>query len=225
MMPQFFQIMLTVFLAEMGDKTQLMMIAMAARYKLHHIFLGAALAIAALNALAVGVGSLVSSLVPAWAIKLAAGLAFFYFAWSSFLAEEDEEEEKTKKTGSSPVLAVFGSFFLAELGDKTQLSAITFAANAGASRALLVWGACSIGLLAADVLGVLLGYLLKSRAPEGLMNLLAFALFTVFGILTLREGLGLLLGATGLVWGITVGAALLFALLCLVTRTKMEKNR
>ncbi len=221
-LPLFFQIMLTVFVAEMGDKTQLMMIAMAARYKLRDIFIGAGLAILALNALAVGLGALVSSVIPLWLIKLAAALAFLYFAWSTLAGEDDEEEESTDK-GGTPILAVFGSFFLAELGDKTQLTAITFAANAGAAQALTVWGACSIGLFAADVLGVLLGYLLKSNAPAGLMNLLAFGLFTFFGLLTLREGMGILLSASGTVWAVTLAAGVAFAALCLFTRTRKSE--
>ena len=222
-MSLFIQIMLTVFVAEMGDKTQLMMIAMAARYKLRDIFIGAGLAILALNALAVGVGALVSSLIPMWIIKLAAALAFLYFAWSTLFGAEEDEEEGTDKGGKAPILAVFGSFFLAELGDKTQLTAITFAANAGAAHALLVWGACSIGLFAADVLGVLLGYLLKSKAPEGLMDLLAFVLFTIFGVLTLREGLTLFLSA-GLIWPVTFSAATVFALICLFSRGRQKQS-
>ena len=221
----FLQILLTVFLAEMGDKTQLMMIAMAARYKLHHIFLGAGLAILVLNAMAVGIGAAVSALIPLWLIKLAAALAFLYFAWSTLLGDDEDEEEEKERAGRSPVLAVFGSFFLAELGDKTQLSAITFAANAGTSQALMVWGACSIGLFAADVLGVLLGYFLKSKAPEGLMKLLAFGLFTLFGILTIREGAALVLNSPQLVWGLTAGVSGAFALLCLFTGTrKMQRS-
>lgn len=221
-MSLFLQIMLTVFVAEMGDKTQLMMIAMAVRYKLRDIFIGAGLAILALNALAVGLGALVSSVIPLWLIKLAAALAFLYFAWSTLRGEDDEEEESSNQSGKAPILAVFGSFFLAELGDKTQLTAITFAANAGAAQALVVWGACSVGLFAADVLGVLLGYLLKSKAPEGLMNLLAFGLFTAFGLLTLREGLGMFLSASGPVWAATFTVGLLFALLCLFTNKRGE---
>lgn len=219
-MALFFQILLTVFVAEMGDKTQLMMIAMTARYNIRDIFLGAGLAILALNALAVGLGALVSSFIPLWLIKLCAALAFLYFAWSTLRGDADEEEEAGQQGGKAPVLAVFGSFFLAELGDKTQLTAITFAANAGAAQALLVWSACSIGLFAADVLGVLLGLLLKSSSPESLMNLLAFGLFSFFGIFTLREGLSLLPAAAGLAWPVTAAMALAFALLCLFTRPR-----
>jgi len=59
------------------------------------------------------------------------------------------------------------------------------------SSALIVWLGCSLGLFLADILGMLLGYLLKSKTPEGLLNTLAFAIFSVFGIFTLYQGLKL----------------------------------
>ena len=106
--------------------------------------------------------------------------------------------------------------FIAEMGDKTQLTAITFGANEGMEAALIVWLACSIGLFAADIIGMLVGYLLKNKMPEGVLNSVAFCIFFVFGILTLREGLEMLLGA-GNVWviGTTVAAAVIFAIVCL----------
>ena len=72
---------------------------------------------------------------------------------------------------------MFCTFFVAELGDKTQLTAITFGANEGLSAAVVVWLACSLGLFAADVIGLLIGYLLKSKAPEGILNTVAFLFF------------------------------------------------
>ena len=87
---------------------------------------------------------------------------------------------------------VFLTEFIAEMGDKTQLTAITFGANEGMSSALIVWLGCSLGLFLADILGMLLGYLLKSKTPEGLLNTLAFAIFSVFGIFTLYQGLKLI---------------------------------
>ena len=69
--------------------------------------------------------------------------------------------------------------FIAEMGDKTQLTAITFGANEGLSSAVVVWLACSLGLFAADVIGLLIGYLLKSKAPEGILNTVAFVIFSI----------------------------------------------
>lgn len=221
----FFQVLLTMFIAEMGDKTQLLMVAMTSRFKLRDIILGSAVSILALNALAVGVGSIVSQLIPGWIIKLAAALAFFYFAWSILGQEEDEEEGGVGKEAAHPILTVFGTFFLAELGDKTQLTAITFAANHGVDNAVNVWLACSIGLFAADLVGMLVGYLLKSKTPDGFLNKLAFAIFAIFGFTTMAEGAGLLLGEDApLRWAIAGAVAVIFALLCLWTVRREKKK-
>ena len=216
----FFQIALTMFLAELGDKTQLLMIAMTSKYKLRDIILGAGFAILVLNGLAVGLGSLISALIPAWLIKLAAGLAFFYFAWSMVAAGEEDEEE-ARSSGASPILAVFGTFFLAELGDKTQLTAITFAANEGMNHALVVWLACSLGLFAADLVGMLLGQLLKSKLPEGFLDRVALVIFAAFGYVTLSHGLGLLGWSDPLRWG---AATAVLACLIALCYAKMKQN-
>lgn len=190
----FLKVMFAEFIAEMGDKTQLMLIAMTSRFKLRDIILGTAIAILVLNALAVAAGSLAGSLVPEWLIKLLAACAFLIFALMS-LREDDEEEEEGRKSGAilAP-LAVFVTFFLAELGDKTQLTAITFGASEGSGAAVTVWLACSAGLFAADIIGLAAGYLLGSRIPRRAMNYGAFLIFAVFGIVTARTGLLLLLG-------------------------------
>ncbi|MCC8168584.1 MAG: TMEM165/GDT1 family protein [Clostridiales bacterium] len=217
----FFTILLTMFIAEMGDKTQLLMIAMTSRYKLRDIIIGAGLSILALNAMAVGLGAIISTLIPTWLIKIIAALAFFYFAWTTLKKEGDEDEDTLKETSRHPILAVFGTFFIAELGDKTQLTAITFAANEGAnqaiSHAILIWLACSIGLFLADLVGMLIGYLLKSKTPDGFLDKLAFVIFAIFGFLTLEEGSALLLGSGASSWLIAIAAAILFALLCVFT--------
>ena len=166
----FFKIFFTEFIAEMGDKTQLMLIALTSKYKLRDIICGTAIAILVLNGLAVLAGGLVSELIPEWLIKMIAAFAFLYFAASTIAGDEEEEEEGSRSKIQFAPLAVFCTFFVAELGDKTQLTAITFGANEGMSAAFVVWIGCSLGLFAADILGMLIGYLLKSKAPDGLLN-------------------------------------------------------
>ncbi len=216
----FFTILGTMFLAEMGDKTQLMMIAMTSRYKLRDILLGSAAAILVLNGLAVALGALISQLIPTWLIRIVAGLAFFYFAWSAISKIADEEREKQKESRFPAVLAVFGTFFLAELGDKTQLTAITFAANEGAnsalSKAVLIWLACSIGLFLADMIGMLAGQLIQKKLPDGFLDLLAFAIFAVFGYITLAEGIGLL-RAGAFAYLVSACVFAVFAVICVFT--------
>ena len=123
----FLKVFLTEFIAEMGDKTQLMLIALTSKYKLKDIILGTAAAILVLNGMAVLAGGLVSEFIPDWLIKTIAALAFLYFAASTISGDDDEEEEEggKSKIRFAP-LAVFCTFFVAELGDKTQLTAITF---------------------------------------------------------------------------------------------------
>lgn len=223
----FFKIFLTEFIAEMGDKTQLMLIALTSKYKLKDIILGTAVAILVLNGLAVLAGGLVSEFIPDWVIKIVAALAFLYFAASTIAGDEDEEEENAKFGIQFAPLAVFCTFFVAELGDKTQLTAITFGANEGMSAALIVWLACSLGLFAADILGMMVGYLLKSKTPDGLLKSLAFVIFSIFGVYTLYRGLHLIReGVCPIpVWPILIGATSGFIGLCawlFARRKKLE---
>lgn len=188
----FLKVFFSEFIAEMGDKTQLMLIALTSKYKLRDIILGTAAAILVLNGLAVLAGGLVSEFIPEWLIKIVAALAFLYFAASTIAGDDEEEEDGGKSKIKFAPLAVFCTFFIAELGDKTQLTAITFGANEGMSSAVIVWIGCSLGLFAADILGMLVGYLIKSKTPDGLINTIAVAIFSIFGVFTSYQGLKLI---------------------------------
>ena len=223
----FFKVFFTEFIAEMGDKTQLMLIALTSKYKLRDIILGTAAAILVLNGLAVLAGGLVSEFIPDWLIKTIAALAFLYFAASTIAGDEEEEEEEGGKSKIKfAPLAVFCTFFIAELGDKTQLTAITFGANEGMSAALVVWIGCSLGLFAADILGMLVGYLLKSKTPDGLLNTLAFAIFSIFGVFTLYQGLKLIRASVCPipVWPILIAATVVFVVICVCLFIRREKK-
>ena len=226
----FLKVFFTEFIAEMGDKTQLMLIALTSKYKLRDIILGTAVAILVLNGLAVLAGGLVSEFIPDWLIKTIAALASLYFAASTIAGDDDDEEEGSGKSKIKfAPLAVFCTFFIAELGDKTQLTAITFGANEGMSAALVVWIGCSLGLFAADILGMLVGYLLKSKTPDGLLNTLAFAIFSIFGVFTLYQGLKLIRASVCPipVWPILIAATVVFIVICVclfIRRKKKEIN-
>ena len=223
----FLKIFFTEFIAEMGDKTQLMLIALTSKYKLKDIILGTAAAILVLNGLAVLAGGLVSEFIPAWLIKIIAALAFLYFAVSTIAGNDDDED---KEGGKSKIkfapLAVFCTFFVAELGDKTQLTAITFGANEGMGSAFIVWIGCSLGLFAADILGMLVGYLLRSKTPEGLLNTLAFVIFSIFGVYTFYQGLKLI--ETSVcplpVWPVLIVVMVVFVALCAFFFIRREKK-
>lgn len=224
----FLKVFFTEFIAEMGDKTQLMLIALTSKYKLRDIISGTAVAILVLNGLAVLAGGLVSEFIPDWLIKTIAALAFLYFAASTIAWDDDDEEEGSGKSKIKfAPLAVFCTFFIAELGDKTQLTAITFGANEGMSAALVVWIGCSLGLFAADILGMLVGYLLKSKTPDGLLNTLAFAIFSIFGVYTLYQGLKLIKASVCpiSVWPILIAATVVFVVICVCLFIRRDKKK
>ena len=223
----FLKVFFTEFFAEMGDKTQLLLIALTSKYKLRDIILGTAAAILVLNGLAVLAGGLVSEFIPEWLIKTVAALAFLYFAAATITGDDDEDEEEGSKTKIQfAPLAVFCTFFVAELGDKTQLTAITFGANEGMGAALVVWIGCSLGLFAADILGMLVGYFLKSKTPDGLLNTLAFVIFSIFGVYTLYQGLNMISVSvfTIPVWPVLIAATVIFAGLCVFLCIRREKK-
>ena len=190
----FFSVLITEFIAEMGDKTQLMLIGLTSKYKVRDIAIGTLTAILVLNALAILAGGFLNQILNRWlfAVKFAAAAAFLYFSFSTLLKKEDDEEEGGESKIRFAPLAVFCTFFMAELGDKTQLTAVTFGANYGLANAVIVWLACVIGFFLADFLGMLAGLLLKKKSPEKVLKYLSFGLFLIFGIWTIREGILLL---------------------------------
>ena len=180
------------FFAEMGDKTQLMLVGLSSKYKFKDIITGTFLAILVLNAIAVFAGSFVSSLIPLWLVKFIAGALFIFFAIISIVKKEDDEEENSNSKIKLAPLAVFCTFFIAEFGDKTQFTALTFGANYGLSKALVVWAACSAGLFLADILGMLAGLCLSKKLPENFLKCISFVLFMLFGSLSIYEGIKLI---------------------------------
>ena len=180
-------VLFTFFVAEMGDKTQLMLFALTSKHKIRDIVIGTAAAILVINGISVCAGGLLNEFLKShlWIVKLVACLAFFYFSLTSLVSGEEEEEGGESKI-SLASLAVFCIFFIAELGDKTQLSAITFGATTGFNPALLwVWFVASAGFFAADMIGLVLAFVLHGKTPERFFQILAFVVFAVFGFVNL----------------------------------------
>ncbi len=217
----FLKIMSMMFIAETGDKTQLFLVALAARYKLRDVVIGVGAAVILLNALAVTVGWLLGGLLPLTAIKVVAGLLFFAFAANALFGKN--KSDVSPKSEKRTVAAVFVSFFLAELGDKTQLCAITFAAGADVDEVLTVFAACSVGLFAADMVGLLAGTLLARRLSDRVLAAVSFAVFSIFAVITLAEGLSLYTTDLKVVAAWTAIPTAVFAGICLAVSGKRRQ--
>lgn len=172
-----------VALAEMGDKTQLLALMLAARYRSHlPIVLGIALATVANHALAAAFGGWIASLVGAEAMRWI--LAVSFLAMAAWVLVPDEADE----AGTGRLrLGVFGTtfvaFFLVEIGDKTQIATVALAARYAAF--VQVVAGTTLGMMIANVPAVYLGNRLLRRVPMRPLQVLAAALFAVLGVLVL----------------------------------------
>ena len=183
-----------IFVAELGDKSQLMAMAFATRYKIRDVILGLTAATAVVHLASVGIGYAIGDAFESYqpTIELIAGLAFVFFALWTLRGDELTDEERDKALGAkafAPMLVVGLFFFLAELGDKTMLATITlaardesFAASAG------TWLGSTVGMVAADALAIVVGAVLGKKLPEKVVRYGAAALFVLFGVLLAVSG-------------------------------------
>jgi len=182
-----------VAFAEMGDKTQLLSFVLAARFRGQHwpIILGIFVATIVNHALAALAGDWVAMKVSPDLMRWILGLAFLAFAaWALIPDTLDESNENTAKHGA--FLTTLVMFFLAEMGDKTQLA--TVALGAQFNDLVAVTMGTTLGMMAANIPAVILGESLSKRFPLSKMRFIAAALFAIFGVLILLKvnlGLGL----------------------------------
>jgi putative Ca2+/H+ antiporter (TMEM165/GDT1 family) len=173
-----------VFLAELGDKSQLIALTFAARGRPVAVLAGITVACAALQAIAVGVGAALRTALPDRPIEIVAGIAFLGFALLALRAdtEQDVDASATPRTALAIALAAGAAFFLAELGDKTQLATLTLASTRGA---LGTWVGAVVGQVAADAIAVALGARIGARLQASALRWVSAAAFAGFGVLIL----------------------------------------
>jgi Ca2+/H+ antiporter, TMEM165/GDT1 family len=181
-----------VFVAELGDKTQLVALGFGARHRLAPVLAGVVAAYMATNLLSVVVGGLLGATLPTRAIGLVGGVLFLGFAAWTLRGGGDEDEiaedEGTTSTSGSAAVAasVAAAMFVAELGDKTMLATATLAAK---GQPVLVWIGATVGIILAGALGVLLGRWFGARLPERVTRIGSAVLFAVFGVVLIATSL------------------------------------
>jgi putative Ca2+/H+ antiporter (TMEM165/GDT1 family) len=173
-----------VALAEIGDKTQLLAFILAARFKKPiPIILGILVATLINHGLAGALGAWITSAVTPEILRWVLGLSFIGMAIWTMIPDKIEDEE----TKVAQKLGVFGAtlitFFLAEMGDKTQIATVAMAAHYAAP--LMVVIGTTLGMLIADVPAVLIGDKLANKIPMKLVHSIAAAIFAILGIATL----------------------------------------
>jgi putative Ca2+/H+ antiporter (TMEM165/GDT1 family) len=177
-----------IFVAELGDKSQLMALTFAARYRALTILLAITLSTAVVHLVSVLVGAVLGVALPTHLISILGGVAFLGFGLWTLRGDElgEDDEARAVQTDRSVFWTVAVAFFLAELGDKTMLATITLATDHGL---LGTWLGSTFGMVAADAIAVAIGQQLGARLPARVIKIAAAVIFFVFGAALIVEGL------------------------------------
>jgi Ca2+/H+ antiporter, TMEM165/GDT1 family len=177
-----------IFVAELGDKSQLMALAFATRFPAVSVLIAITIATALVHLGSVALGLTVAAVLPTNVVSIVAGLAFLGFAaWTlrgDALGGADEERSR-RDAARSVILTVGTAFFLAELGDKTMLATVTLATH---ENLFGTWLGSTAGMVVADALAIGVGKVLGTRLPERAIRIGAAVAFVVFGLILIWDG-------------------------------------
>lgn len=208
-MTAYFASLIFVVLAEMGDKTQLLAMAFASRFRWQTVMWGVFAATLANHLFAVLLGSYLTKVVPLQYVQIAASASFIVFGLWTLRGDRLEDEDK--RFNLSPFWTVAIAFFFAEMGDKTQLATIALATKY--SNIIQIWLGTTSGMLIADAIGIIFGIVLGKNIPERAIKWFAALIFILFGALGLYDSLPQYLISLPIIAG---GTAIIFLSIYLV---------
>lgn len=183
MITELIRAFLLIFIAEMGDKTQIIAMTFATQYKVKEVLTGVFIGVFLNHGLAIVLGRYLSRLVPMGSIQLIAGIMFVIFGMLAL--REEELEEKGNKRNSSAIITVALAFFIGELGDKTQLTAMTLSAEGNHPFFILL--GTTLGMLGTSGLGIFVGSKIGERMPDTSIKIISSIVFIFFGTLKLYK--------------------------------------
>ena len=178
-----------VALAEIGDKTQLLAIVLATRFRRPWpIIAGILVATLANHFLAALVGEQASSLLDGLWFRYTVAASFILMAGWTLIPDSFDEDKEARPSRFGPFLATVIAFFLVEMGDKTQLA--TIALGARFQSVLPVMAGTTLGMMIANVPAVFLGHQIIKRVPLGTVRVIAALLFLAIGLWLLAQTAG-----------------------------------
>ena len=184
-MTAFIASLIFVVLAEMGDKTQLLGMAFATRFRWQTVMWGVFVATAANHLLAAAAGSYLTMIVPLGIIKVAAAISFILFGLWTIRGDQLSGEDQRYQF--SPFWTVTVAFFMAEMGDKTQLATISLAVEYNA--VINVWMGTTLGMMISNAFGIIVGIVMGKKIPERAIKWGSAVIFIGFGAVGLFENL------------------------------------
>ena len=202
----------------MGDKTQFLAMSFATRYNAFKVLFAVFLATMANFAITVAIGQLLTTVVPLDVISLAASLSFIGFGLWTLRGEKPKSEDK-KVSRFGVVGTVFIAFFIAEFGDKTQLTTISLAAQY--QNAVSVFIGATLGMLLADGIGIVAGVVLGKHIPQRTIKWVSATIFLIFGLVGIYE---VLPSKIGLAYtALTLMLLIVFSILAIIFITRKQR--
>jgi len=203
-----------VFLAELGDKSQLISLTYALRHRWWVVLSGVGIAAFLVHGISVAIGHFVGMTLPQRPIAFVAAAAFIGFSVWTFREARKPDEVAVGGDDSAPaaqprfvIFTIVSSFVLAELGDKTMLATVALASDYNWAG---VWIGATLGMVLADGAAIAAGILLHRRLPERILHLAAAVLYLLFGLWILFDSaLGWRLVAIGATAAVGLTAALM----------------
>ena len=175
-----------VFVAELGDKSQLLVLSLATRFRPLPVLLGFALAEGAANVLSATAGGALGAALPEAPLRIGGGVLFVVFAGRAWRDDADGDADAGEVRPGHVVRSVAAMMFVAELGDKTMLTTATLAAQ---QNPVLTWIGATLGIVACGALAVAVGNAIGERVPRRTTRLVSSLLFLGFGVLLLVDGI------------------------------------
>ena len=181
-MISFLQSFFFIAIAEMGDKTQLVALSFATKYKPAKVLIGIFIGTLVVHLFSVIIGEKISAFIPMQYLKILIVLSFVGFGIWTLKGDTCDVKERNKyKLG--PIATVAIAFFLAELGDKTQLATISLAAQY--SSFVGVWMGSTFGMVLADGIAIIVGIIVGKKLPEKLIQYASAGVFIIFGAIVI----------------------------------------
>jgi putative Ca2+/H+ antiporter (TMEM165/GDT1 family) len=184
-MNAFLASLIFVVLAEMGDKTQLLAMAFACKFRWQTVMWGVFVATAANHLAAAAAGNYLAAVMPMGYITIAAAASFIVFGLWTIRGDSLEDEDE--KYHFSPFWTVTIAFFIAEMGDKTQLATIALAVKY--NTIITVWMGTTIGMIISNGFGIIVGNVMGKHIPEKAIKWVSALIFIAFGGYGLYENL------------------------------------
>jgi putative Ca2+/H+ antiporter (TMEM165/GDT1 family) len=208
-----------IFVAELGDKTQLVAMTFALRYRWWVVLAAITAATTLVHVLSVAIGHYLGAALPTHLLGILAGVMFVFFGLWTLRGDSlsDEEKSRAQRATGAAFFVVTSAFFLAELGDKTMLATITLAAD---NDWLGVWIGSTLGMVVADGLAIIVGAVAGKHLPERLIQIGAAMLFLLFGAFMLLENT-----LTAPVWIIAAASVVIVVVLAAALRALPERFR